>query len=388
MPPTRPPASTSEIAVARNSGARDVRGGEAVVLAVGVVDAPHQRAEAQQPEALQPDRAGADQRARRCPRTCRVVRPRLPADPLHVQRSRHRGDARRPSTQHVTGSVARPAYAARAPAPPAPLIAISVELLVNSIAWHAASSADVAPNVLFIYTVSACTASDSRKTQLHLRGARSFMQGRFETLGARAVRRRLDAGRAEASLALKTQVTIERARSHHLAQRLARRRLRPVDQSLPRLRAWLHLLLRPAEPCLPRALARPRLRDQALRQDQRGRAAARGARQARLPAAARSRSAPTPTATSRSSASTRSRARSSRCWPSASTRSPSSPSRRWSSATSTCSARWRRRISSRCSSRSARSTASSRASSSRARRARSGASTFSRICRSTACPAA
>src|SRR3546814_12560818 len=36
---------------------------------------------------------------------------------------------------------------------------------------------------------------------------------------------------------------------------LARHRLRPLDQPLSRLRAWLHLLLRAPDPRLPRPLA-------------------------------------------------------------------------------------------------------------------------------------
>ena len=43
------------------------------------------------------------------------------------------------------------------------------------------------------------------------------------------------------------------AAHHHRAKRFARYRLRPLDQSLPGLRAWLLLLLRPAEPRASRA---------------------------------------------------------------------------------------------------------------------------------------
>src|SRR3546814_2663774 len=52
---------------------------------------------------------------------------------------------------------------------------------------------------------------------------------------------------------------------------------RSLHQSLPRLRARLHLLLRAAEPCLARLLAGPRLRDQDRRQAGGGGAAAQGA---------------------------------------------------------------------------------------------------------------
>ena len=115
------------------------------------------------------------------------------------------------------------------------------------------------------------------RSRLHMRGARSFMQGRFETVAREA----FDDGWTpeEKPRPRAEDPGHHRARAlDHLAQRLARRRLRPLDQSLPRLRARLHLLLRPAEPRLPRALAGPRFRDQAFRQDQRRRAAARGAR--------------------------------------------------------------------------------------------------------------
>ena len=66
----------------------------------------------------------------------------------------------------------------------------------------------------------------------------------------------------------------------HRLERLAGPPLRPLHQPLPGLRARVHLLLRAAEPCVPRVLARPRLRD-ADRVQAGGRgAAARGARQA------------------------------------------------------------------------------------------------------------
>jgi hypothetical protein len=62
---------------------------------------------------------------------------------------------------------------------------------------------------------------------------------------------------------------------HPHRQRLARHRLRPVDQPLPRVRARLHLLLRPAHPQLPEPVTRPRFRDPHHRQGQRRRPAAR-----------------------------------------------------------------------------------------------------------------
>ena len=56
---------------------------------------------------------------------------------------------------------------------------------------------------------------------------------------------------------------------------------RPLAQPVPRLRARLHLLLRAAHAQLPEPVAGPRLRNQALRQAQHRRAAARRARRAR-----------------------------------------------------------------------------------------------------------
>ena len=49
------------------------------------------------------------------------------------------------------------------------------------------------------------------------------------------------------------------AENHH-PQRIARHRLRPLDQSLSRLRARLHLLLRAADPRLSGAVAGARFR--------------------------------------------------------------------------------------------------------------------------------
>ena len=103
------------------------------------------------------------------------------------------------------------------------------------------------------------------------------------------------------------------AQGHH-PQHVARHRVRPVDQSLPRLRAWLHLLLRPAEPRLSRPVAGARFRDPA------GRAAGGAAtcwrrscgRRRYVPR--RSRSGPTPIPTSRSRANGGSCARCWRCW--------------------------------------------------------------------------
>ena len=92
MPPTSPPASTSEIAVRLKSAARHVRRGEAVVLAVGVVArrTPACRSTAARSSACQ-TAAGADQRADDAPQRA-GGEAALPAHPLHVQRRRHGGE--------------------------------------------------------------------------------------------------------------------------------------------------------------------------------------------------------------------------------------------------------------------------------------------------------
>src|SRR4026208_245549 len=89
-------------------------------------------------------------------------------------------------------------------------MAMSVELLAKSSAWHAAST-PMLRLVLSGYTVSAMS-SDSTKPRLHMRGARSFVQGRFESVAREAFD---DGWTAEEpdDRELKTQVTIERARS-------------------------------------------------------------------------------------------------------------------------------------------------------------------------------
>src|SRR4051812_10659416 len=105
-------------------------------------------------------------------------------------------------------------------------MAIRVELLVKSMAWQAASNPTLRW-VLFIYTVSAlrwrCAilgdepmAKDAdgemKGETTYMRGARSFMQGRFETVA----REPFDDGwepDEKDERPLETQVTIERARS-------------------------------------------------------------------------------------------------------------------------------------------------------------------------------
>jgi hypothetical protein len=54
---------------------------------------------------------------------------------------------------------------------------------------------------------------------------------------------------------------LEALSTDHHPEFLSRYRLRPFDQSLSRLRAWLHLLLRPSDPRLSRAVAGSRFRD-------------------------------------------------------------------------------------------------------------------------------
>src|SRR4249920_1021187 len=89
-------------------------------------------------------------------------------------------------------------------------MAMRVELFANSSAWHATSSPILRP-VLSGYTVCAMPP-DSTKPRLHMRGARSFVQGRFES----ALREAFDDGwtpEERAATELKTTVTLERARS-------------------------------------------------------------------------------------------------------------------------------------------------------------------------------
>ena len=166
-------------------------------------------------------------------------------------------------------------------------------------------------------------------------------------------------------------VTIQRVAHDHRPQRLARHPVHAIDQPVPGLRARLRLLLRAADARVSRSVAGTRLRDQAFRQAECRRAAARGACETRLRLRRRSRIGTNTDPyqpierewkITRQILEVLSRVRASGI--------RSSPSRRWSSATSICSRRWRRRISRASTSRSPRSTASSRARSSRAPRRR------------------
>ncbi len=89
--------------------------------------------------------------------------------------------------------------------------------------------------------------------------------------GAHRLRRRLALARRIA--AVQDHGADRRHPQDHHPQRLARHRLRPLDQSLSRLRARLRLLLRAADPRLSRPVARARFRIQTVREAGGGRAA-------------------------------------------------------------------------------------------------------------------
>ena len=91
---------------------------------------------------------------------------------------------------------------------------------------------------------------------------------------------------------------------HHHAQRLARHLLRPLDQPLSRLRARLHLLLRPADARLSWASRRGSISRPSSSPSRTRPSCSSASWPRRATSRARSRSAPTPTPTSRSSAST------------------------------------------------------------------------------------
>ena len=90
--------------------------------------------------------------------------------------------------------------------------------------------------------------------------------------GAGRLRRRLAEPRRSAAVQ-DHRVARYLAQGHH-PQRLARHRLRPFDQSLSRLRAWLRLLLRAADARVSRIVARARFRIETA--DQAGRAGTAG----------------------------------------------------------------------------------------------------------------
>ena len=115
------------------------------------------------------------------------------------------------------------------------------------------------------------------------RGAQSNASGRYEPIARIA----FDDGwqSLEELPPFETTVTVDSTRKIITRNEFARHFVRPLDQSLSRLRARLHLLLRAADPRLSRAVARPRLRIQAVRQARRAGAARAGAVGAELRAA-------------------------------------------------------------------------------------------------------
>ena len=147
------------------------------------------------------------------------------------------------------------------------------------------------------------------------RGALSNETSRFDT--EKRIRT-TDGWETEASAApaeddelppLRTTLTRDTTRTIIARNDLARHRLRPLDQSLSRLRARLHLLLRAADPRLSRACRRASISRPSIFVQARRRAAARArSSRSRDTGPTRSRWAPTPIPTSRSSASCRSRA--------------------------------------------------------------------------------
>ena len=94
------------------------------------------------------------------------------------------------------------------------------------------------------------------------RGAATNATGRFEL----QKREDFDDGwtREEAPEPLATEVTWEKPKAIITRNESPDIRIRPVDQSLSRLRAWLLLLLRPADPRLYGALGRARFRNASL----------------------------------------------------------------------------------------------------------------------------
>ena len=113
------------------------------------------------------------------------------------------------------------------------------------------------------------------------RGAASNATGRFRGRTADCLRRRLGLRRCRAFAVQHDRFGRFDAHNHR-PQRLARYRFRSVDQPLSRVRAWLHLLLCPAELCLSRIVARAGFRKSAFLQTASGGPARRGAAQTGL----------------------------------------------------------------------------------------------------------
>ena len=130
------------------------------------------------------------------------------------------------------------------------------------------------------------TGARDRTTSLARQGRRCEPTNppvRFEP-GDGAVRRRLGhaGGRVRRAAAARHHADPGRLALGHQLEPEPRYRLRPGGEPVSRLRAWLRLLLRPADARLSRLLARPRFRDQAAVQAGCGGAAGEGVAQARL----------------------------------------------------------------------------------------------------------
>ena len=115
------------------------------------------------------------------------------------------------------------------------------------------------------------------------RGAQSNASGRFEA----EARVAFDDGwqSLDDLPPFKTTVVARYLAQGHHPQQFARHRLRPFDQSLSRLRAWLRLLLRAADARVSRPVAGARFRIQAVRQARRAGTAREGTGRAGLRAA-------------------------------------------------------------------------------------------------------
>ena len=113
---------------------------------------------------------------------------------------------------------------------------------------------------------------------------------------------------------LRTTVTVEKPQDDHHPQPVARHRLRSLDQSLSRVRAWLHLLLRAADATRITICRRGWISRRKLFAKPDAPALLRESWRSAAMSASRSRSAPTPTPISRSRPNGASRAGASKCW--------------------------------------------------------------------------
>src|SRR5688572_5987136 len=183
---------------------RDIRGDEAVVLAVRVEHAEDKRPEAKQPEALRPDRGRANERPYDAPQRA-AHEPALAAHPLHVERRRHRGDraAEHPTCNRQRGeaSVGRKRQPSQAVDGDQRGVVREEQCLARR------EQTDVARGTVHIYSIG-MQKDDPR----YLRGARSFVQGRFESVAREAFDDGWTPDEPD-TRELKTFVTIEKARS-------------------------------------------------------------------------------------------------------------------------------------------------------------------------------